>query len=134
MHPQPAARETAPATYSVPAARKAPEARQSAAEARLRLHTDDHEAPPARRLLTFTLWAAISIFIGIVPASRLIIVLALRAGGWWFPITTVSLGLLGVGLIASAFASIHRAHLPWYLMTIATLLLTTNVTMAYAVP
>lgn len=51
----------------------------------------------------------------------------------WYPLSTASIGILGLILMASAFASIHRAHVPWYLMTIATLLLAVNVAMVYLV-
>ena len=42
--------------------------------------------------------------------------------------------MLGIALITSAFAAIHRARLPWLLMTIATLLLMANVAMVYVIP
>lgn len=52
----------------------------------------------------------------------------------WYPVTAASLGILGLILITSAFASIHRARLPWSLMTIATFVLAANVAMVYLLP
>ena len=42
--------------------------------------------------------------------------------------------MLGLLLITSAFAAIHRARLPWYLMSTATLLLLVNVAVVYVIP
>jgi hypothetical protein len=103
-------------------------------KARFRLHTDEHEPPPDVRVFTLTFWATVSIFAGLIPAGRLAMSLMLDTGPIWYPITAAGLGLLGLALVTGAFASIHRAYLPWYLMTIATLLLAGNIAMVYTVP
>jgi hypothetical protein len=51
---------------------------------------------------------------------------------WYIP-ATLALGVLGVGLIAAAFAAIHRAHLPWYLLGGATMLLAANLSLVYVI-
>jgi uncharacterized membrane protein len=101
----------------------------------LRLHTAEHEPPSPRRILGLTLWAASVIFIGLIPAGHLVVSAAFQSFiSPWYPVTAVSLGILGLILITSAFASIHRARLPWSLMTIATSLLAANVAMVYLLP
>jgi hypothetical protein len=108
---------------------------QRGATAPFRLHTAEHEAPPARRVLGLAFWAAISIFIGVIPAGRLVVsVLSESIFFLWYPVSAASLGILGLVLVVSAFASIHRPRLPWVLMTIATFLLAVNVAMVYVIP
>lgn len=100
-----------------------------------RLPTAEHEPPAGRRVLGLTFWAAIYIFIGLIPAGRLVVSVALKSSTFpWYPVTAATLAILGLILVASAFASIHRARLPWYLMTIATFLLLANVAMVYVMP
>jgi len=108
---------------------------QRAGTSPFRLHTAVHEPPATRRVLGLTFWAAISIFIGLIPAGRLVVSLAFPSSIFpWYPVSAATLGILGLILVTSAFASIHRARLPWYLMTIATLLLLVNVAMVYVIP
>ena len=108
---------------------------QRAGSSPFRFHTAEDEPPSNRRVLGLTFWAAIAIFIGLIPAGRLVVSVVLQSVIFaWYPVTAVSIGILGVILMTSAFASIHRARLPWYLMTIATFLLTVNVAMVYLVP
>lgn len=97
-----------------------------------RVPTAEHEPPPSRRVLALTLWAAICIFLGLIPAGRLAVSVAFRSFNFsWYPVSAASMGILGLILITSAFASIRRAGLPWVLMTIATFLLAVNVAMVY---
>jgi hypothetical protein len=87
------------------------------------------------RVFALAWWAAMCIFIGLVPAGRLVAVFLLQTSIFEvYAITAASVGLLGLALIALAFASIHHARLPWSLMTIATVLLVANVAMVYVVP
>ena len=95
---------------------------------------NNNQTPHTRRVFALTFWAAISIFIGLIPAGRLVVGVAFHSFIFpWYPWSTASIGILGLILIASAYASIHRARLPWYLMTIATSLLAVNVAMVYLV-
>ena len=108
---------------------------QRAGASPFRLHTAEDEPPSSRRVLGLTFWAATSIFIGLIPAGRLVVIVTFQSITFpWYPVTAFSLGILGLILVTSAFASIHRARLPWYLMTIATFLLLVNVAMVYLVP
>ncbi|HEX6686318.1 MAG TPA: hypothetical protein VF062_26340 [Candidatus Limnocylindrales bacterium] len=127
----------APATAPATAPAEVPSQRRGLGAtigSRFRLHTEEHAAPSNARLLLVTLWAAISIFIGLIPAGRLAVTFLFGSGPWWYPFSAATLGLLGVSLMVAAFSSIHRSFLPWYLMTIATLLLTANVAMVYLIP
>jgi hypothetical protein len=100
-----------------------------------RLHTAADEPPPAHRVFVLSLWAAISIFIGVIPAGRLVASVAFHSPLFqWYPVAAASIGTLGLILVGSAFASIHRPRLPWHLMTIATFLLVVNVAMVYTIP
>jgi hypothetical protein len=97
---------------------------------RFRLPTEDDAAPPSARLLGLAFWAAACVFAGLLPAGRLMIAI-LFGGPAWYPPVAISIGLAGTALMAAAFGSIHRAHLPWYLMAAATILLTANTTIIY---
>jgi hypothetical protein len=137
----PAATEAAtpsarPSPEPITAAFDAPRRRTLREElaARFRLHTEEHEAPANWRLFVFCLWAAASIFVGLIPAARLVFTLTLESGPWWYPAAATTLGILGVALMVAAFAAIHRRYLPWYLFVLATLLLAANVTMVYTLP
>ncbi|WP_162907449.1 hypothetical protein [Allorhizocola rhizosphaerae] len=99
---------------------------------RFRLHTDEHAPPGSGRLLGLTLIAAVCVFVGLIPAVRLAASIAID-GPWWYPMLTVTLGVIGCGLIVAAFAAIHRALLPWYLVGVAVLLLAANVALVYVV-
>lgn len=99
-----------------------------------RLHTAAHEEPPSWRVLALSAWAAICIFVGVIPAGRLVAGFLLQISFiQGYAVTAISIGLLGTALVALAFASIHRAWLPWCLMTIATLFLAVNVAMVYLI-
>jgi hypothetical protein len=106
----------------------------SKSEPLFRLHTSAHPAPPAVRVLGLASWAAICIFIGFIPAGRVVATFVLHISIFQgYAVTTASIGMLGVALIAGAFASIHRSQLPLALMSIATFLLMVNVAMVYTV-
>ena len=133
------ARETPPSARTVPKPALSPPSaapvqrwRRTLRE-RFRLHTDEHEAPADSRLLVMSFWAAVCVFIGLIPAGRLLVALALGTGPWWYPLVCVALGVLGVGLITGGFAAIHQPRLPWQLLGVATALLAVNVALVYAV-
>ncbi len=100
--------------------------------ARFRLHTDEHAAPAGARLLGVTSAAAGCVFVGIIPAARLIASVAI-GGPWWYQMMTLVLGIVGLGFLTAAFSAIHRRLLPWYLVGAAALLLTANVTLVYVI-
>jgi hypothetical protein len=109
--------------------------KRAPAQPLLRFHTAAHDAPATWRVLALSAWAAICLFVGLVPAGRLAAGFLLQVPIFeWYAATTASIGMLGIALITSAFAAIHRARLPWLLMTIATLLLMANVAMVYVIP
>lgn len=99
------------------------------ARSRFRLHTADHEAPAGKRLFVLALWSALCVLVGLIPAVRLVAVMALRDTPFWYPLASVTVGVLGLGMITAAFAAIHRARLPWYLLGAATVLLIMNITL-----
>jgi hypothetical protein len=100
---------------------------RAAVSTRFRLPTEDDDAPASRRLLGMSLWAATCVFAGIIPAGRLVTEYFFGDAGRWYLTTGLSIGLIGAALIAAAFAAIHRAYLPWYLLGVASLLLVTNI-------
>lgn len=138
--------ETTTPADGVPTARVASEPTTAAPEqrlgarllegtrARFRLHTEDDDAPGNARVLAMTLVAVVCVFVGLVPAGRMMAALAMGHGPWWYPVVTVTLGVVGVGLITAAFAAIHRALLPWCLLAAALMMLVANVATAYLAP
>lgn len=100
---------------------------------RFRLPTEDDAPPAAGRMVGLSLWAAACAFLGLIPAGRLSVSWLFGGDPAWYIPATVTLGVLGVGLVASAFAAIHRAHLPWYLLGLASFLLAANVALVYVV-
>lgn len=106
---------------------------QAALRVRFRLPTED-DAPPANaRLFAMSFWAASCVFVGLIPAGRLVVALLFGGAPGWYPFIAISIGMLGTAAVAAAFAAIHRAFLPWYLLGIATLLLAANVALIYTV-
>ncbi len=100
---------------------------------RFRLPTEDDAPPPATRMVGLSFWAAACAFVGLIPAGRLAVTLLFGGDPGWYAPAAMTLGVLGVSLIAAAFAAIHRAHLPWYLLALATILLAANVSLVYLV-
>src|SRR5690349_15727784 len=94
---------------------------------RFRLPTEQDAAPPNARLLGVAFWAAACVFVGFLPAGRLLIALLFGAPAW-YPPTAIAIGTAGVATMAAAFGAVHRSHLPWNLLAIATVLLAANVT------
>lgn len=102
-------------------------------ESPFRLHTEESLAPGNRRLFLLVFWAAACVFVGLIPAARLVVALVTHQGPWWYPWTAFGLGILGIGLIAGAIAAIHRKVLWWLLLGVATLMLAANVALVYTV-
>jgi hypothetical protein len=98
---------------------------------RFRLPTEDDAPPTNARMAGLSFWAAACAFAGLVPAGRLAVSLLFGGDPNWYAPTAITIGVLGVGLVAAAFAAIHRAHLPWYLLACATILLAANVSLVY---
>jgi hypothetical protein len=97
---------------------------------RFRLPAEDDAPPPPRRMAGLCVWAGALALIGLIPAVRLGVSLIFGGGPGWYAPVTILVGVLGVGATAAAFASIHRARLPWYLLGCATFLLAVNVLLA----
>ncbi len=117
----------------VPAARAAglPAQRgRGSLSTRFRLPCEEDAAPPNTRLLGMAFWAAACVFIGFLPAGRLLIALLFGAPAW-YPPTAIAIGVAGTAAVAAAGGSVHRAHLPWNLLGVATVLLAANVTIIY---
>jgi len=117
----------------VPAARPpAPPAQRlrGSLSTRFRLPTEDDTPPPNARLLGMAFWAAACVFVGALPAGRLLIALLFGAPAW-YPPTAIAIGIAGTAMVAAAFGSVHRPHLPWNLLAVATVLLAANVTIIY---
>jgi hypothetical protein len=106
---------------------------RNAFRSRFRLPAEDDTPPENRRLLGMTFWAAACVFGGLLPAGRLIAEHFFGSAPQWYVVTTIVLGLSGTSLITGAFAAIHRAFLPWYLLSAATVLLAANIAMIYTV-
>lgn len=100
---------------------------------RFRLPTEDDAAPPASRMAGLSFWAAACALAGLVPAGRLSVSLLFGGDPRWYAPVAISIGVLGIGATAAAFAAIHRAHLPWYLLGCATVLLAANLSLVYLV-
>ncbi len=100
---------------------------------RFRLPTEDDAPPPASRMAGLSLWAAVCAFAGLVPAGRLSVSLLFGGDPIWYAPAAITVGVLGIGATAAAFAAIHRAHLPWYLLGCATVLLAANLALVYVV-
>ncbi|GHJ45705.1 hypothetical protein Cs7R123_30470 [Catellatospora sp. TT07R-123] len=125
---------------TMPAARTAPDEDvprtpgrlRSAVSARFRLPAEDDPAPRTKRLVGLSLWAAVLAFLGLIPGGRLGVTLALSldAPAWYAPVT-LAIGVLGIVAMMAGFAAIHRDRLPTYLFSLATLLLLTNIALAY---
>ncbi len=105
-----------------------------ALRARFRLPTEDDTPPANARLLGMAFWAAACAFGGVLPAGRLMAEYLFGSAPQWYIAATIVIGIVGTSLIAAAFASIHRAFLPWYLLSAATILLAANIALFYAVP
>ena len=98
---------------------------------RFRLPADSDAPPPVARIAGVAIWAAACAFTGLAPAARLWLAMLFgRPPGWYLP-SAVAIGVLGMALVAAAFAAIHRARLPWYLLGFATVLLIANMALAY---
>jgi len=106
---------------------------RAALSERFRLPSEDDVPPPAARMAGLSLWAAACAFVGLLPAGRLTVSLLFGGDAGWYAPIAITLGVIGVGLVASSFAAIHRAHLPWYLLGCATVLLAANVALVYVV-
>ena len=97
---------------------------------RFRLNNEQDVPPPNARLLGMAFWSAACVFIGALPAGRLLIALLFGAPDW-YPPTAIAIGIAGIVTVAAAFGAVHRAYLPWSLLAVATVLLAANVTIIY---
>ncbi|MEV4413899.1 hypothetical protein [Catellatospora sp. NPDC049609] len=113
-------------------AASAPGRLRSAVSKRFRLPGEDDPSPRGSRLLGLCAWAAALGFLGLIPGGRLAVSLALNLDlpVWYAPVA-LSIGVLGIAAVAAAFFAIHRERLPLYLLTAATALLLTNITLVY---
>lgn len=106
---------------------------RTAVSSRFRLPGEDDPSPRAGRLLGLCVWAAALGFLGLIPGGRLAVALAVNLDvPTWYAPTALTVGVLGLAAIAAGFAAIHRFRLPLILFSIATALLLTNITLAYA--
>jgi hypothetical protein len=74
--------------------------------------------PSQRRIAGLCGWAALLGFLGLVVGARGLVAILVKAPGWYEP-TLVVLGLVGIGLAAVAFLTVHFRYVPWLFLTLS---------------
>ena len=102
-----------------------PAGRRHFAVPALRLPREEDPAPPYRRMIVMSAWAALLTLVGLAVAGRAFLATLFTPGlpGWFLPVVVV-IGLTGVALTALAFATVQHPRLPWLLLPGATAALT----------
>ena len=90
---------------------------------RLPAHRDPE--PDPARLVGLCSWTAALGLLGLAIAGRASVAILTGAVPGWFEPLVVTMGVVGITLTAAAFLAIHRRHLPWLLLTAATVTLVT---------
>lgn len=86
-----------------------------------RLPSTDDPAPPNTKLVAMCSWAGGLGLIGLLVAIRAVLALWRGNPPTWYEPSFIAVGLTGIGLTVGAFMSIQRRHLPWVMLTLATI-------------
>jgi hypothetical protein len=92
-------------------------------EARFRFPAADDPAPPARRLLAMSGYAALLGLAGVGVGLRGLLSVIAGVPDWYVPVLALA-ALVAVALTVGSFLSVHRRWLPWALLLAAAVPLT----------
>ncbi|WP_051800145.1 hypothetical protein [Catenuloplanes japonicus] len=85
-----------------------------------RMPAETDPEPSSRRLLAMSCWAGTLGVLGLAVAIRSLAAIFAGVAPSWYEPAIVATGVTGIAFTVGAFASIHRRHLPWAMLTLAT--------------